>query len=189
MNTIYAGIAHRRSDVTGTVPTVPKNEPESNNELFDGELFVNTTDKRVFIRAKDTIEELTFKSSSSYQVELTRYNNRDRDYELYIDGSSKRFKIEENTLYSAYVSWIGLSEVNKYKKVIYSNELVFSRMRGSAVLDFWKAAVLLQTFANDPSYDIKVDTDTNELVVTVTQGDAEPIYWKCILTINKINIP
>lgn len=189
MNTIYAGIAHRRSDVTGTIPTVPKNEPESATELFDGEIFVNTTDKRVFIRAKDTIEELVLKYSSSYQVELTRYNGESRTYELYTDGISKRMQIEDNTLYTAYVSWIGLSETNRYKKVIFSNELTFSRMSGSTVLDFWKGAVAVQTFASDPSYDITVDSDTNELVVTVTPADTERIYWKCILTINKINIP
>lgn len=64
----FTRIQIRQTDIAGELPTVPPFNPATPQDwddpsilatdLLDGELFVNTTDKRVFIRANDTIQEL-----------------------------------------------------------------------------------------------------------------------------------
>lgn len=63
MNTQYSRILTKRTSTTGIVPTIPSSDSHldgswRSTDLYDGELFINTTDKRIWYRSGDAIIEI-----------------------------------------------------------------------------------------------------------------------------------
>lgn len=64
MNTQYSRILTKRTSTTGIVPTIPSSDSHldgswRSTDLYDGELFINTTDKRIWYRSGDAIIEIS----------------------------------------------------------------------------------------------------------------------------------
>lgn len=67
MNILDARILLKRSTVSNDTPTIPASSSHTdgswiNTDIYSGEAFVNTVDKRMFVRTGSTIQEIPFQN-------------------------------------------------------------------------------------------------------------------------------
>ena len=69
MNTVYSRILIKRSSISGIEPTIPTSDNHNDGtwlatDLYDGEMFLNTTDKKCWARSGDTIMPVNASSAT-----------------------------------------------------------------------------------------------------------------------------